>query len=356
MKKIFLLITVVCIAFLSVAQKRVIIEEKMIDTTPEIIVNGKQQNQKTVTIRMKNSGDKQEKMTIEIDGNKVKINGKNAGEIENVDVNINENKFLFNNNGKEITINGNPLLSKKLKTITLNNYKGMGNKAILGIGMEKVENGVKITSVSEGSGAEKASLKEDDIITKIDGRNITTEMDITKIVGNAKPGDALKIDFIRNGNQKNVKAILGERKMEAFSFNGNGDFKGDMQMPGMPPLHNFDFKMDGNFDDMDLQGMPLAKSFMFKNTPKLGASLIETEDDKGLEIASVEENSIAAKAGLQKGDIVTKVGDALVKNIGDIKTAINDNKNKTFAIVYIRNGKEMKTEVKFPKKLKTINL
>jgi serine protease Do len=373
MKNIFLAVVTLCSTTFVVAQSSTV-EEIVIDTVPSSEVREVPiKNQKTVTIRMRGDKWKGEKMTVEIEGNKIKINGKDAGELKDVDVSIGENRFLFNKGG---TILMPPMdkgrileLRDRVKDLNINRnaFQGktwaMKSKALLGIGMEKVDNGVKINDVSKESGAEKAGLKEGDIITKINDKEIKTEMDITNIVGANKPGTIINIEYVREGKKQSTKATLGERK-DTYTFNNTFSttpMEGMImpEMPSMPPMENFDFKFDGQMPDMQVFKMAPGQGnefFQFNNTPKLGASLMETEDDKGLEITNVEENSAAAKAGLQKGDIITKVGDKAVKSVMDIKNAVKENKDKAFAVNYLRNGKEQKTEIKFPKKLKEVSL
>ena len=66
----------------------------------------------------------------------------------------------------------------------------------------------------------------------------------------------------------------------------------------------------------------------------------------GYDEASAKE-SAAEKAGLQKGDIITKVGDKKIANQSDLSAAIRAQKpNDEVDITYIRNGKEKKLKAK----------
>ena len=63
------------------------------------------------------------------------------------------------------------------------------NSAFLGVMSEKTEQGAKITDVTKESAAEKAGLKEGDVITKINNSAISGPDDLYKIVGQHKPDD-----------------------------------------------------------------------------------------------------------------------------------------------------------------------
>lgn len=87
----------------------------------------------------------------------------------------------------------------------------------------------------------------------------------------------------------------------------------------------------------------------FKMNFKTGALLgvISGDDEKGAEIETVQKESAAEKAGLQKGDIITKVGDKKIAGQSDLSAAIRAQKpNDEVDITYLRNGKEKKVKVK----------
>ena len=65
--------------------------------------------------------------------------------------------------------------------------------------------GVPIVSVIEGSGAEKAGLLKDDIITAIDGSHITLPQDFAKI--KLKPGDTVTVSIIRDGKTLQIPVV-----------------------------------------------------------------------------------------------------------------------------------------------------
>jgi serine protease Do len=120
-------------------------------------------------------------------------------------------------------------------------------------------------------------------------------------------------------------------------------------------MENFNFDFKGEMPDMQIFGN--GKNWSgFPAAPKLGITLKETETGNGLEVTDIEENSAAAKAGLKKGDIVTTVAGDAISSVMDVKKAVAENHTKPFEVKYLRNGKEQKTEIKFPKKLKEVEL
>jgi len=82
-----------------------------------------------------------------------------------------------------------------------------------------------------------------------------------------------------------------------------------------------------------------------KSRPMLG---VYTEnDDKGAKINDIVDESPAEKAGLKKGDIITKVGDKKIEDPSSLAEVVGNNKpNTEVEITYLRDGKEQKVKVK----------
>ena len=71
--------------------------------------------------------------------------------------------------------------------------------------------GVRIASVIPASPAEKAGLKEGDIISGINGKSIETLKEYSDLLKQHKPGDKIEMDILRNGKKQKVKLILTAR-------------------------------------------------------------------------------------------------------------------------------------------------
>ena len=71
--------------------------------------------------------------------------------------------------------------------------------------------------------------------------------------------------------------------------------------------------------------------------PRLGVKVAETPD--GLQVSSVEEDSLAKAAGLQEKDVLLRIGDERVHDIGDIQRALHEYKaGDTVKVAVIRAG------------------
>ena len=71
--------------------------------------------------------------------------------------------------------------------------------------------GVYVLSIDEFSAAEKAGLRIGDVITAIDGKNITTMDELNEIKNAHNIGDEITLKINRNGNEKEIKVTLQEQ-------------------------------------------------------------------------------------------------------------------------------------------------
>lgn len=67
-------------------------------------------------------------------------------------------------------------------------------------------------AVTPGSPADKAGIVENDILLEIQGKKITTEMPLQKLVSSFAVGDTIAVAILHKGDQKTVTLTLAERK------------------------------------------------------------------------------------------------------------------------------------------------
>jgi len=69
-------------------------------------------------------------------------------------------------------------------------------------------------AITPDSAAEKAGLKENDIIIEFNGEKITTENPVSKIIQKYNPGDKVVLKIMRDNNEMDLEATLGERSSD----------------------------------------------------------------------------------------------------------------------------------------------
>ncbi len=297
----------------------------------------KDKEEKTQEIVIRKKAGKTDKMTIVVDGDNVTINGKPVDEFKNEDVTILRRDRPFAMAAPRIRrperihpgIDGEDF-----------NYlmPASGNKAMLGIMTQKADDGVKVTDITKESGAEKAGLKKNDVITKVGNTAIDSPQDLIKAVSGYKPDDKVDITYKRDGKENKTTATLGENRSRANSFNLNdGDFNFDFPKGPVPPIKNF------NFD--------------WNSKPRIGLQIQDVEEGKGVKVKDVDNDSPASKAGIKEGDIITQVNGKDVAGVDELRNSIKDLKEgDTVKFAFKRDGKNQTAEIKIPKRLKLADL
>ncbi|MCI1269381.1 MAG: trypsin-like peptidase domain-containing protein [Ruminococcus sp.] len=75
--------------------------------------------------------------------------------------------------------------------------------------------GVYVTAVTDGSAAATAGIKEGDVITAIDGKDITTSEELTAAKNKHSAGETVTLKINRNGETKELNVVLDEEKQQA---------------------------------------------------------------------------------------------------------------------------------------------
>ena len=159
------------------------------------------------------------------------------------------------------------------------------NSAFLGVSSRKAEKGgATVLEVTAGSPAEKAGIRKGDVITKVNENKIESPEGLFETIHNYKPGEKVKIVFIRDGKEQSVMATLEKSEYKQKDFNYNYNFK----MPPMPDMGGM---------DMDSWG---------HKQPKLGIKAQDSEEGKGVNVLEIEDSSAAFKSGSKKGGLTSR--------------------------------------------------
>ena len=274
---------------------------------------------------------KDAKVTVEVKDGEVKVNGKPLSEFKDDNVTVTRRKSL-----EAITVTGRP---SRFRSGTWSYSDdaapfalSMGeNKSFLGVTTDKEGDGAKITEISEGSAAQKAGLKEGDIIIRINDQKVTSPEDLSKAVGKYKPEEKVTVVYKRDGKEQSQSVVLGKRN----GFSGVRSFNFD---------HDFNYSAPNMIYGTGSRG-------------KLGIKAQETEDSKGVKVLDVDDESPADKAGIKEGDIITEFDGAEINNVDKLREVARTAIAKpSFKVKLTRDGKSQEIQVKIPKNLKTTNL
>ena len=209
------------------------------------------------------------------------------------------------------------------------------------------ERGVVVGKVLSDSPAAKAGLKENDVITAVDGQPIEGTLQFRRIIHEIPAGRKVQLTVWRDGQSQTLAATLGtssDRMSKVFSQDGNRMFSFRMPearvIPDIPPMEwSGDFLIGGRprlgVEAEDLEGQ-LGKFF--------GAP-----DGEGVLIQSVNSGSPAEKAGIKAGDVITSVNGERIRTVGELRSklaAAKDSKNIKLSV--LRNKTAMAISVELP--------
>ena len=333
----FILLAVALIAPASLLAQK---EEKEVKEKKE--AKEKKEGEQIIITRKSN---KDEKIVVEVVGDKVIVNGKELKEDDDDgDVTVRRHKIkdVWAYGGGD-AFTGTWPGSENFKMFNMDE-----NRAMLGVTTEQADNGVEIQTVSKESAAEKAGLKKGDIITKIDKEEIESPDDLSEAIQDHKPGDKVSVTFIRDKKEQKITAELGKWKgAKAFSmgdahnkynYEQMEELKGQLRtIPRVTPYMNWNWSGD--------------------NGPKLGVSVQDTDDGKGVTVIEVDEDGNAAKAGIKENDIITEVDGKQVRSTDEIARLMKESREKpSVKMKLLRSGKVQTVDVKIPRKLKTTDL
>lgn len=161
----------------------------------------------------------------------------------------------------------------------------------------KDKNGVLVASVVPGDPADQAGIQPKDIITKVDGKKVTTSRDLTNLAARLGVGDTSKVTVWRDGRQKTIEVKVGKRPltMAAASDHQQKEKEGEY-----------------GFEVTEL-------------TPQI-AQRYNIEETAGVIVINVDPKGKAQAAGIQQGDLIIEVNRENVASVKDFKNLIDQHK------------------------------
>jgi S1-C subfamily serine protease len=267
--------------------------------------------------------------------------GNSGGPLVNIDGQvIGMNSTIFSQSGGSNGI-GFAIASNQIQLIAeILIEKGKVTRSMLGlvptnlkpyeIAEKKIKGGARVTSISIGSPAEKAGLKENDIILSIEGKEMMGQSDVRNAMLVHAPGKEITVEYLRGTNRCEAKVKLKEYDPEAGMTEEQKKARKQMQqdpqgnifeMPkNLDDLKNkFKFGPDGDESQDDFKDVQPLRS----GKVKLGVGIDDVNDEtkkkygipsgfEGVVITSVEKGSVAEKRGFKEGDVISKVGNRVI--------------------------------------------
>jgi serine protease Do len=152
----------------------------------------------------------------------------------------------------------------------------------------KDRKGAVVQSVSPDSAASKAGLEPGDVIIGWGGKPVSSRDELVRMVVGTKPGTTVPVRIMRDRMERTISVTVDELDLEAESNNaraGNGREPDD---PAQETSSGF---------GITLQNV----------TPDI-ARRLRLEGRRGAVVTDIEQGSPAARAGMQPGDVIVRVG------------------------------------------------
>jgi len=177
--------------------------------------------------------------------------------------------------------------------------------------------GVVITKIDPNTPAEKAGLKEGDVVTQVNGENVIDVQGLRNRIAGMSPGSVAKMHVYRNGSPTDVSVTLGERPADLEARNSRQNRGGDQAQGQHSGLEGV------SVDDI---------------TSDVAQQLQLPRGTTGVVVTDVDESSAAAEAGLQRGDIIEQVNRTPVKSASDFDRQVRQGKGGTTLLLVNRGG------------------
>ncbi len=174
----------------------------------------------------------------------------------------------------------------------------------------KKPEGILVSQVEAGSPAEKAGLKQGDVIISLNNRKLDNVNDLRNTIALTAPNTKVDLEIIRDGKAKDVALSIGEQPSNL----------------GRPSI-------------VSEKGSPLKQfGIAFQNlTPDLEEQF-GYKHDQGIIISEVQAGSPAAMAGLKPGLLVEEVNKQRVHNMRELERILKKSPNQNRILLRVRNG------------------
>ncbi|MGH9676289.1 MAG: PDZ domain-containing protein [Candidatus Acidiferrum sp.] len=213
------------------------------------------------------------------------------------------------------------------------------------------ERGVLLGRIVPDSPAAKAGLKDNDVITEINGQRVEGEAQFRRMIHEIPAGRTAQFTVWRDGRAQSINVTLGKSEERgnmwfkttprAFSFQ-----LPKVEIPDMPEV-------------MGAPGMDWNYGVLAGARPRLGidaedlngqlGAYFGAPDGEGVLVREVNDGSAAEKAGVKSGDVITSLDGERIRSLGDLREKLAGTREaKTVKLGVLRNRSEMSLVVEMP--------
>jgi len=181
------------------------------------------------------------------------------------------------------------------------------------LGLKQV-GGVIVGSVQSGSAADRAGIKQGDVILSFNGQPVHDMNSLRNRVADTAPGSSASVVISRDGSERTVSVKLDELKAGQNA------------------------RRDGDSDSGDKTALGVTVAPL---TPELADRLGASKDAHGLVVEDVNPDGRAADAGIRTGDVIKQVNRRPVQTVDDLRAAIKNNSDRPVLLLINREGTDV---------------
>ena len=210
----------------------------------------------------------------------------------------------------------------------------------------KEERGVEVTTVDQDSPAGKAGLKEHDVILDYNGTKVESEEQLRRMLRETPPGRTVTLGISRDGSPLNIKVQLGDRnKMETDGWEqANRNRIQVVVPPQIPVIPDMDIPMD-----VQISTYSPSLGIQIESLNRQLGEFFGVKDGEGLLVKSVEKGSVAERAGLKAGDVITRADNDKVTDRADLRRILRSHNNGgKVTIGIVRDKREQSVTIDLP--------
>jgi len=173
-----------------------------------------------------------------------------------------------------------------------------------------------IQFVQPGEAAEKAGLQANDVVLRVNGKNVTPDQTLSFLVANIAPGTRIPVDIIRDGKRQTIPVTVGRRPSEEELAAQSFDPEAENPLDNRPSQGS---SGAGSVEKaLGLQVVPL--------TAPLARQLGLPDGTRGVIVAAVDQAADAAQKGLRRGTVIVGANGRDIASQADLEAAVAEAK------------------------------
>ena len=210
------------------------------------------------------------------------------------------------------------------------------------------ERGVVLGKIVADSPAAKAGLKENDVVTEVNGQRVEGAAQFRRMIREIPAGRSIQLTVWREGRSQTVSATLGksEERRRAMKMVAPTPGAFAFRMPEIPDVPSMEWNGNMVFGG----GQPRLGIDAEDLSGQLG-TFFGAPEGEGILVRDVNSGSAAEKSGVKAGDVITSLNGERIRTVGELReklSAKRDDKDRTVKLGVLRNKSEISLTVELP--------